>query len=415
MLHPAPGRRGVLLLGSLGDEAMNAYRPLVFLAEHFAQAGCPTLRLEYYGFGDSAGEDGEPDRFQRWLDAVADGVRWLRENCGVESVTLAGARIGAAIADARRLRDRGRRGTGPDCAGGQRTPFSARTGAGGAHQRGNLAGGTAHRRWQLVRGARLASGPCCRATRWIGWTSASCRPARHRMHWCWTRRTAHPCGRWSERLRRSGADVTHAPVAGLAEMLRDAHENKVPHDAFARAVAWHAALAGGTPDTAATPERPATAQCASAVLQLESGCERPVWFGPDNALLGVLCEPLYMQPDAPVVLIANTGANPALWQLPRGRHRRPLAGCPWHRVAAHGWYGHWRFTAAHRGTWAALFGAGRSGPAGRHRCAVGALRRTGGRAGHVLRRLPRLARRIRGPADSRSDAGEPAEVRLAGR
>ena len=55
ILHPAHGTRGALICGPLSDEALNAYRALVFLGEHLAGADIPTLRLAYYGTGDSAG------------------------------------------------------------------------------------------------------------------------------------------------------------------------------------------------------------------------------------------------------------------------------------------------------------------------------------------------------------------------
>jgi hypothetical protein len=38
--------------------------------------------------------------------------------------------------------------------------------------------------------------------------------------------------------------------------------------------------------------------------------ERPIWLGADETLMGILCEPTHPRPNAPVVLIANTGANP---------------------------------------------------------------------------------------------------------
>ena len=82
MLHPAQGPRGVLICGTLGDEALNVHRPLAILADQFAQAGVPTLRLEYYGMGDSGGEDSGPDRFQAWLDGIPAGISWLRRTCG---------------------------------------------------------------------------------------------------------------------------------------------------------------------------------------------------------------------------------------------------------------------------------------------------------------------------------------------
>src|SRR5579871_4152661 len=90
VLHPAQGRHGVVICGSLGDEALNIHRSLVFLGERFATAGFPTLRVHYYGTADSAGDDDEPARFEAWIDSIVRAARWLRQEYGVTRVSLCG-------------------------------------------------------------------------------------------------------------------------------------------------------------------------------------------------------------------------------------------------------------------------------------------------------------------------------------
>src|SRR5579871_2239327 len=97
MLHPARGRRGVLICGSLGDEALNSYRALVFLAEMLADGGMPTLRLHYPGTGDSVGSDEDPHKLESWQTCIASAVRWLRAHCNVDVVTIVGVRVGASL------------------------------------------------------------------------------------------------------------------------------------------------------------------------------------------------------------------------------------------------------------------------------------------------------------------------------
>jgi len=328
MLHPAAGRRGVLLLGSLGDEAMNAYRPLVFLAEHFAQAGCPTLRLEFYGFGDSAGDDGEPDRFQRWLDCVADGVRWLHDTCGVDSVTLAGARIGAAIAARAACEIDGIEAlilVSPASSGRRflrELTLAARTNAEIWQTEPQIDDGI----WFEAHGLRLDR-PTRNALDRLDLGKLPSCPAPHTL--VLDAPDSASVRSLVQRLRRSGTEVTHSPAAGLQAMLRDSHDNEVPHAAFVRAVAWHAELAGTSTASAGPCNRPVQAPLPSAVLELDCGYERPVWLGPDNALLGVLCEPARALPGAPVVLIANTGANPRY-----GNSRAAVIVARW--LASHG-------------------------------------------------------------------------------
>src|ERR1700722_15442686 len=98
VLHPGNSKRGTLICGPLSDEALNSYRPLTFLAEQLAAADIPTLRLSYYGTGDSAGEDEEGNRFNQWLRSIEAGVDWMRDHCGVAVVTLIGHRVGVSLA-----------------------------------------------------------------------------------------------------------------------------------------------------------------------------------------------------------------------------------------------------------------------------------------------------------------------------
>ncbi len=124
------------------------------------------------------------------------------------------------------------------------------------------------------------------------------------------------------------------------------HENDVPHAAFEQAINWHAAALAldvrqGTvvipqrlfvmrheaaltrsdveeheepePHFDAVHDLSADASsdvAASISLDLNSALETPINFGPNNALLGILCEPRHQRHNAPAVLLANTGANP---------------------------------------------------------------------------------------------------------
>ncbi|HET8995825.1 MAG TPA: hypothetical protein VFN42_04095, partial [Acetobacteraceae bacterium] len=232
--------------------------------------------------------------------------RWLRQTCGVDSVTLVGARIGAAIAARAACAIDGIEAlimVSPVASGRRflrELVLAAHTNAEIWQVEPRIDDGM----WFEAHGLRLdrvtrnalqrldvANLPSCPAPNVLVLDSPDSASARSLVR----------------RLGSTGAQVTQVSDPVLAAMLRDSHENEVPHEAFAQAVAWHAAL------------NPSDAQChggvtlpaaQSAVLALDTSTERPLWFGPDHALLGVLCEPTRAAPDAPVVLIANTGANP---------------------------------------------------------------------------------------------------------
>lgn len=52
---------GVLLLNPFGEEAIRAWRACRVLAERLAAGGAPVLRFDYYGSGDSGGNDEDVD------------------------------------------------------------------------------------------------------------------------------------------------------------------------------------------------------------------------------------------------------------------------------------------------------------------------------------------------------------------
>jgi dienelactone hydrolase len=312
VLHPATGRRGVIICGSLGYEALNICRAQVFLAERLAEAGFPTLRIDYYSTGDSAGGDDTPERFQAWIDSIVAAVRWLRANCDVGPAVLCGLRIGAALAARAALEiddidallmlapvTTGRRFL-------RELILAARSMAEVWQSRNVIDDGY----WFEAHGLRLD-----RLTREafdsldIGKLDL---PLATRILML-ERRGAPSSHDLVNRLRAQGVDVTHETCDGFDRLLRDSHENEVPHMAFARAVGW----LGDADRIALTRADPAFQDTQIATIDLGTAREIPVRFGNDKALAGILTLPARESPNAPVVLIASTGANPR-WGHSRG-------------------------------------------------------------------------------------------------
>jgi alpha/beta superfamily hydrolase len=88
---------GVVVCPPFGYEAICSHRALRALSMHFAQIGMPTLRFDYHGTGDSAGDDLQPQRVEAWIASIAAAVEHLRRSAKVDQIALVGVRLGALL------------------------------------------------------------------------------------------------------------------------------------------------------------------------------------------------------------------------------------------------------------------------------------------------------------------------------
>ena len=302
VLHPAAGRRGALICGTLSDDALNAYRPLCFLAEQLAAAGIPTLRLAFRGTGDSAGSDDEAGRFDQWLDNIRTGAAWLREHCNVDSVTVVGHRVGASLA----ARAAGNTGAIDSLA--LLNPVSGRqflhelTLAARISQR---VWGTDHKvddgAWFESHGLRIDH-PTRNALQTLDLRKLPARPAAQVLLFETEPRQAALAQ--VEALQSLGTSVTFEAHASLARMQRDLYEAELPRTAFDSILGWMQALPAKA--DAPVPPRPII----ETILDTGVGRETPIHFGADDALFGILSTPAWVSPESPAVLLINTSANP---------------------------------------------------------------------------------------------------------
>jgi alpha-beta hydrolase superfamily lysophospholipase len=99
--HTAVGgtpRAGVVVCNPIGDDDVRAHRTLRHLADALAGAGFAVLRFDFWGTGDSRGDERAPDLVARWRDDIGLAVAELRARSGATAIAVVGLRLGATLA-----------------------------------------------------------------------------------------------------------------------------------------------------------------------------------------------------------------------------------------------------------------------------------------------------------------------------
>ena len=98
--HPPAQARlaspAVLICNPFGQEAIRSYRMLRLLADRLAASGCAVLRFDYFGTGDSPGDD-ESASMIGWTGDVGSAHRELVARSAKASVAWVGVRLGASL------------------------------------------------------------------------------------------------------------------------------------------------------------------------------------------------------------------------------------------------------------------------------------------------------------------------------
>jgi pimeloyl-ACP methyl ester carboxylesterase len=95
---PGSARRGrVLICPPFGQEAIRSYRMLRVLADRLARAGYDVLRFDYFGTGDSMGDDEEAS-LSGWIEDIASAQAELAASSPAGTVAWIGLRLGATAA-----------------------------------------------------------------------------------------------------------------------------------------------------------------------------------------------------------------------------------------------------------------------------------------------------------------------------
>ncbi|MGN6797299.1 MAG: alpha/beta fold hydrolase [Gaiellaceae bacterium] len=315
VLNPADGAadRGVLICAPLGYENVIYHRQLAILARRIAAKGTPTLRFDWPGCGDSAGDDLDADLIPRSLAAIQTAVDTLRDRMGVEQVDIVGLRIGATL---------------------------AASAVGGTQHTGNLAlwdpfpTGKAYLR-NLRAFERLARRPKAAIPDDSYESAAGFRLSRETVTALETLdlrqcdlgsprrvflgyRDGSPAADVAEHFTAHGHDVTAAELEGLREVALGWAERPVPVSSFEAIEEWL-----GLPRQDSGDSFPAFAGSRErfAGVQLENGVrEEPVLLTDGSPMLGLVSLPPTESPDRSwVVFIPNRYARRI---GPNGLYRR---------------------------------------------------------------------------------------------
>ena len=89
--------RAVVLCHPWGAEYIHAYRAMRQLAKMLTVNGSHTLRFDYFGTGDSAGDTAAGD-LSGWETDIQSAIEELKDTTGATRVSLVGLRLGATLA-----------------------------------------------------------------------------------------------------------------------------------------------------------------------------------------------------------------------------------------------------------------------------------------------------------------------------
>lgn len=100
LIHPAAGtdrRHCLVMCNPLGQEAIRAHRVLKVLGDRLARSGFSVLQFDYFGTGDSDGEDAEGN-IRHWTEDVRLAAGEVTRRTGYGDNSWFGLRLGGTLA-----------------------------------------------------------------------------------------------------------------------------------------------------------------------------------------------------------------------------------------------------------------------------------------------------------------------------
>ena len=291
-------RDGVVLATPLGLEGTRSHWSYRHLAERLAGAGFGVLRFDWGGTGDSGGDDYEADRVKTWVTDLGLAIDELKRLTGAVRPTVVGMRVAATLAAhvaARREDIGGLVLWMPPLNGGAWVSDMAKL-----HKLYLKIVPQAHA--PEPDGEELLGSFASNATiadlAGIDLLAIGRRPAPRIL--VIDQSPQRAVDQLRERLAALDAHVEWRRGSGQKFLLTVPHKASLPEESISAIVDWVAASsspAGGGAETTA----PALAATPFA--------ERPVRFGPDQRIFGIVVPPPEPPPpERPAIILLNAGA-----------------------------------------------------------------------------------------------------------
>jgi alpha/beta superfamily hydrolase len=306
--HPVAGHTPltVVICAPFGLEDLSAYRSLRYLAQLLNAAGLPTLRFDYAGCGDSAGDSDEGDQLPAWLDSIDAAIDLARTLSGAQRVALVGVRLGALLAAdaaARRTDVQSLAAIAPYASGRafvrECRMLGAAAGVDGLRDDGGLQAG-----------GFVLSGPTCDSLSKLALPKQG--PSGFGSALVIDRDDMAPSP-WSDQLAKLGVTVEQKVLPGFAAMIDSPHYAVTPQAIMAEVVAWLKNRKRETPATTGSAPGASPWVNGPVTLTLANGArvrEQAIRISASPVLTAQLIEP-ETPPRGPkrAVLILNTGSE----------------------------------------------------------------------------------------------------------
>lgn len=329
-LHRPPGvipaRWGIVICKPFGFEALCGHRSMRAFAGMAASLGIPVLRFDYLGTGDSEEIESSADQIEVWTRDIVNAVAELRRRTGVASVCLLGFRLGAllSVLASRQCQVDALALIAPVLSG-RKYLREARTAQLAAEAAEAALGGTSTSQATAlpdgameVNGFPLSAASVARLSA-LDTDSLDLPPMPDVLL---IDRGDLPVARaWAQTLGARGTKVAYHALPGFVEMmLTDPQFVSMPQEMLAATRNWLATLAGVSRQSWSMGDVP-TFVSRSAVLTLGGGspgepgasgsgiAERPVFFGADETLFGIVTEPEGQETRRRAVILLNAGAT----------------------------------------------------------------------------------------------------------